>query len=207
MWHRSRPCSTREWARTSGEAQMRPNTSARQPVIAGVRGQTLSDLLRAWRSQPRKHSAGLFWSLIALAFTVDTALLLVVVHLLGLVNSATASPPSERRMHVPHARNVALWEPLRHWVIRLDDQPRSFESFCRAAVRGITGAERFEDNDPLPLVMAWMLHDRADATPRNAPHSSVWEDYPFLRCDSPELRALLYRDEQNSSQMSPEEQW
>ncbi len=179
---------------------MRPNTSVRQPLSAGVQQRKLSDLLRTWRRQPRQNSTALFWSLIVVTFAVDAGLLFVGAYLLGVVDPVTP-PPSERRMYVPHARNTALWEPLRHAVIRVEGRPRIFESFCREAVRAITGHERFEDNDPVSVVVSWMLSDEFAAQPR-----SGWDDYPLLSCDNSELRTLLYRDGSPVSPPSREEQ-
>jgi hypothetical protein len=180
------------------EEQMRPKTSVRPPVIAGVRGRKLSDLLRAWRGQPRQRSPKLFWGLVALAFLFDSALVLLGVHLLG-----AAEPSSEgRRMHVPYADNAALWEPLRRWVIRIDGRPRLFESFCREAVRSITGMERFEDNDPLAIVFSWMLcdpSDRPQAAGGEAEQDFDWDKHPFLRVDNPALSGFLRGAEEQSN--------
>lgn len=162
---------------------MRPNTSVRQPIIAAARRRPLADLLRVWRSQPRKRSPGLFWSLVALAVLLNADLLVLSVYLFRTVETEPASLTSNRRMLVPYSRNAALWEPLRQGAIRVDGQPRLFESFCRDAVRRITGAERFEDHDPLAVVFAWMLHREAG-----------WGDYPFLRCEGDELNSLLSRE-------------
>jgi hypothetical protein len=60
-------------------------------------------------------------------------------------------------------------------------------------VRRVTGEERFEDNDPLAVVVSWMLYP------------SAWQDYPFLRCQDAELRTLLYGDEGGASRLSREE--
>lgn len=163
---------------------MRPNTSVRPPIIASARRQQLSDLLRAWRRQPRKRSPRLFWGLLLLAFAFDSALALLGTQLLAGADSAPATSSPERRMYVPYAKNLVLWEPLRRWAIRVDGRPQLFESFCRDAVRRVTGEERFEDNNALAVVVSWMLHN------------SAWEDYPFLRCEDAELCALLSRKEQ-----------
>lgn len=173
---------------------MRPNTSVRQPIIAGARRHQLSDLLRAWRRQPRKRSPGLFWGLLTLTVVLDTALAFLGMQLLGLTDPAPATPSVERRMYIPYAKNPALWEPLRRWAIRVEGQPQLFESFCRDAVRRVNGEEHFEDSDPLAVVVSWMLFN------------SPWEEYPFLRCEDAELRALLYCDECDTSRLSRAEQ-
>jgi hypothetical protein len=166
---------------------MRPNASVRQPIIAGVDGHKLADLLRTWRCQPRQRSRRLFWSLLTVALVLDGLLVLAGARLLGSVELTPRAPPSERRMHVSHAGNPTLWEPLRHWVIRGEGRTQLFQSYCREAVRAVTGEERFEDNDPMAVIVSWMLRDSRV--------SADWEDYPFLRCDSRELQALVSRQE------------
>jgi hypothetical protein len=173
----------------------RPKTSVPPPLIAGVRGRTLSDLLRAWHNQPRKRSSGLFWGLVALVVGIDAGILLLGAQL--FIGPTTASSPAvaERRLYVPHAHNAGLWEPLRHWVVRVDGQPRLFESFCRESVRTITGIEHFEGNDPVPVVASWMLS--------GAHESPDWEDHSFLCCELPELYALLCPEERSGTHVPP----
>jgi hypothetical protein len=176
---------------------MRPKTSVRQPIIAATRPRHLSDLLRTWRRQPRKRSPLLFWTLLLLAVAMDTALLFLAARFLGL-SETTSIPPAERRMYVRFALDADLWEPLRSWVIRVNGRTTLFESFCRRAVRDITGAERFEDRDPLAVVVSWMLENGSDAV--------KWDDYPFVRCEDAELRAALYDDGRSPSRLSRAEQ-
>ncbi|HTU93141.1 MAG TPA: hypothetical protein VMF69_23885 [Gemmataceae bacterium] len=173
---------------------MRPKTSVR-PVIAKVRRQHLTELLRRWRRQPRKRSPLLFWTLLSLALLSDSGLLFFAVRLLSVGES---SPPAERRILVPYAPNAALWEPMRHWVVRVDGRLRLFESFCRETVSRITGEERFEGHDPLPVVVSWMLDDGTNPV--------QWDNYPCLRCDDTELRVYLYREGRYPSRMTAEEQ-
>ena len=176
---------------------MRPKTSVRQPIIAGARREHLADLLRRWRRQPRKRSLLLFWLLLSLALISDILLLVFGVRLLG-ISHEIASPPADRHIHVPFAADRALWEPLRHWVIRADGRTQLFESFSREAVRRITGDERFEGRDPLAVVVSWMLDRDANAL--------KWDDYPCLSCEDAELRAILYREGRSPSKMSCTEQ-
>ncbi|MHB1426466.1 MAG: hypothetical protein ACYC3I_25170, partial [Gemmataceae bacterium] len=187
-----RPWSAR---RTSGEEQMRPRTSVRQPVIAGVGRRQLSEMLRRWRRQPRKRSLLLFWILLALGLVSDSTLLLLGSRLLGVSDS---SPPVERRIHVPYASDADLWEPLRPCVVRVEGRARLFESFCGEAVKRITGAECFEGRDPLPVVVSWMLDGEAN--------SLKWDEYPLLRCEDADLRAILYGEGRGPSRMTRAEQ-
>lgn len=67
----------------------------------------------------------------------------------------TFQPPSP----VLAPRNVDL-EALRRLPIRSGGRVVPFDTFARDAVRRITGAERFEDWDPVELVLSWVV-DRA----------------------------------------------
>lgn len=175
---------------------MRPKTSVRQPIIAGARRQHLSNMLRKWRRQPRKRSLLLFWAFLSLALLSDTLLVVLGVRFLGVSPSVT--PPTERHIHVPYAADASLWEPLRHWVIRANGRTQLFESFCLKTVREITGEERFEERDPLAVVVSWMLDSEANAL--------KWDDYPCLLCEDAELRAVLYHEDHSPARMSREEQ-
>lgn len=176
---------------------MRPKTSVRQPIIAGARRQHLSELLRQWRQQPRKRAPLLFWTLLSLALLSDGGLFFFAFRS-PKTQESSLPLPAQRRIPVPYARDAALWEPLRHAAVRVDGRTRLFESFCREAVRRITGEERFEGRDPLAVVVSWMLDDGTNAV--------QWETYPFLRCEDAELRALLYEEGTGSSRLTREEQ-
>jgi ABC-type transport system involved in cytochrome c biogenesis permease subunit len=169
-----------------------------RPVTAGpaARGR-LSDLFRAWRSQPPgRRLPALFGGLCALAVVLDGAAVGLGVYLFGFAGSSVAPPP-ERHIAVPYAGNPALWQPLHRWVVQEDGRSKPFETFCRESVRTISGRERFEGNDPVAVVASWLLlYD-----PEH-PHSAEWargmgcdwENYPFILCDHHGLRAALYRE-------------
>lgn len=176
---------------------MRPKTSVRPPIIAAAQRRHLSELLRRWRRQPRQRSRTLFAIVLTLALMSDTAILFLGIHLFNS-HPATVAPPNERRMHVPFAANAELWEPLRYCPLRTEGQTHLFETFCRAAVRDITGDECFEERDPVAVVASWMLDGDAD--------SLGWSHYPFVRCEDAELRAVLYGEEENPSCMTRAEQ-
>lgn len=135
--------------------------------------------------------------LLTFALLSDTGILLIATHLLG-TRQPTLPPPTERRMHVPHAADTALWQPLHSWGIRGLGRTRLFESYCREAVAEISGEECFEERDPVAVVVSWMLDAEAD--------SLGWDAYPFLRCEDADLRAVLYAEEDNPSRMTRPEQ-
>jgi ABC-type transport system involved in cytochrome c biogenesis permease subunit len=116
---------------------------------------------------------------------LDVAVLALGAYL--LFASAAVAPPAERRIVVPFADNEAVLASFRAWVVQDDGRLKPFDTFARESVRTVTGRERFEGNDPVAVTLAWLLGDA---------HAKAgdWEDYPFLLCDYPELRTLLYRD-------------
>jgi hypothetical protein len=176
---------------------MRPKTSVRPPIIAAAQRRHLSQLLRNWRRQPRQRSRLLFALLLTVAVMSDIGILFIGIHLYGAKKS-TLAPPAERGILVPYAEDTELWQSLRTSAVRVGGRIRSFESFCREAVAAITGGEGFEERDPVAVVVSWMLDAGAD--------SLGWNEYPFLRCDDAELRAVLYGAESNRSRMTREEQ-
>jgi ABC-type transport system involved in cytochrome c biogenesis permease subunit len=88
-------------------------------------------------------------------------------------------------------------EPLRRWPVQEDGRVKPFETFCREAVRTITGRERFEGNDPVAVVGSWLLlydPDPGRAGKLGRDMDADWENYPFILCDNHELRERLFRD-------------
>ncbi|MGH7224304.1 MAG: hypothetical protein ACRELF_13820, partial [Gemmataceae bacterium] len=134
--------------------------------------------------------------LLGVAVVADIALLLWTAQRLGTEQGPT--PPAERRFLVAYASRRTLWQPLRHWVVSVNGRTQLFETFCRRAVRNITGDERFEQHDALAVVLSWMLD--------NGGKERTWDKYPFVRCADVELRALLYPDGNGPSRMGRAEQ-
>src|SRR5262245_8399353 len=141
-----------------------------------------------------------YWCLAAFGLLVNA---LVVALVLGLASGPrTVAAPADRRIAVPFDHDGALWEPFRRWVVQEDGRNKPFDTFCREAVRALTGRERFEavrspttgrvvvaGHDPVAVVVSWLLLD-GPATPPTRQALCDWEHYPFLLCRSPELRRL-----------------
>lgn len=88
---------------------MRPNTSMRQPVIAGARRQQLSELLRRWRRQPRQRSRLLFWIFLSLALLSDSCFLFLGARHLSGWNAEAAN--GSRLQGLAPTRQAFLIQP------------------------------------------------------------------------------------------------
>jgi ABC-type transport system involved in cytochrome c biogenesis permease subunit len=158
---------------------------------------------------PRPHL--LLWFLAALALVLSVG----IVALAGsLLRGRPADAPAPRHIAVPFEEQAELWEPFRRWVVQEDGRNKPFDTFCREAVRAVTGRERFEEvrsrvtgrrlapgHDPVAVVVSWLMlydPDPATATELAARAGCDWENHPFLYCPSPELRRLLGADESGS---------
>jgi ABC-type transport system involved in cytochrome c biogenesis permease subunit len=62
------------------------------------------------------------------------------------------------------------------------------DTFARDTVRHITGRVKFEDHDPVAIILAWWLTEGRGA---NGGYTN-WEEYPFILCDHHGLRAKIY---------------
>ncbi|MBI1917818.1 MAG: cytochrome c biogenesis protein CcsA [Planctomycetes bacterium] len=137
-----------------------------------------------------------FWPLLLGAVALNVVIVALGVYLFAFSGKSVA-PPAGRKIVVPFADKVELWDGLRGWVVQEDGRNKPFETFCREAVRTVTGQERFEGNDPIAVVVSWLMLYEADVNKslkvgRNA--GCDWENYPFLLCNHHELRELLYRE-------------
>jgi ABC-type transport system involved in cytochrome c biogenesis permease subunit len=146
--------------------------------------------------------------LLCLAVALDLGALALGANL--LLTSPPAAPPlAAGKLAVPYADSAALWAPLHRWVVQDDGRHKPFDTFCRETVRTVTGRERFEGNDPVAVVVSWLLlhesrRDRAEAAARRT--GCDWENHPFLLCDFRELRELLYADKRGEGVALTEEE-
>jgi ABC-type transport system involved in cytochrome c biogenesis permease subunit len=149
------------------------------------------------RPQPSPRSTapdGLFWGLVAALAVVSLAVAALGWRLFAS-HLPSPAPAVAARIALPHA--AFDWDGFRRWVVQEDGRNKPFDSFCREAVRTVTGRERFEGNDPVAVVVAWMLlhhPDRARAEEIHRQAGCDWEHHPFILCDYGELRELIYRD-------------
>jgi ABC-type transport system involved in cytochrome c biogenesis permease subunit len=176
---------------------MNPQTSDLLSAFPATEHQGPSEAMRAWRRQPAPPSrfAYLRRPLLAFGLLLSAVVLGMGAYLLGF--AAPSAARTERSIAVPYAGNGALWEPLRRWPVQEDGRVKPFETFCREAVRSITGRERFEGNDPVAVVASWLLlyDPKASRAIDLARQMGVdWEEYPFVLCDNHALRELLFRE-------------
>src|SRR5262245_61408415 len=138
-------------------------------------------LTRSRRSLPPRG----FLVLVGLAVLLNVVILLLGAHLFRSAGQ-TLSPPAKRRINVPFAEEADLWKPLHGWVVQEDGRNKPLDTFAREAVRTITGRESFEGNDPVAVVMSWlMLYDSDDNQALLNGHKVKcdWDSYPFILCE------------------------
>src|SRR5262245_47659894 len=141
------------------------------------------DALRLTRAR-RGGSSRWFWRLVALAVVVNALVVGLGVYLFGFA-PASVAPPASRRIALPYAAETALWESWRGWVVQEDGRNKPLDTFSRETVRTITGRERFEGNDPVAVVLSWVLLFESDgnrAAEAARKMGCEWEDYPFVLC-------------------------
>ena len=157
---------------------------------------------------PRRSAPGRFRALLLCSVALTAASIALGVYLFAFGPKHVAPPP-DRKIKVPYADDAALWTPFYSWVVQEDGRNKPFDTFCREAVRTVTGRERFEGNDPVAVVVSWMMLYHEDVNKAHAQAQAMgcdWDNYPFLLCDHHELRALLYREARGKSvELSEEE--
>jgi len=94
---------------------------------------------------------------------------------------SNAAPPSEPKPLVP-AYDYRSWHALPVQAGRTEP----LETACEELVREITGRGRFEKQDPVALVLAWMITEG-----NGAPGCVDWEHYPFILCEHVDLRTEI----------------
>jgi ABC-type transport system involved in cytochrome c biogenesis permease subunit len=148
---------------------------------------------RMQRPRPRG-----FWCLLACAVVLSVGVAGLGVYLLG--SGRSVAPPPQRRIAVPYAADAGLLDLYRRRVVQEDGREKPFDTFGRESVRTITGRDRFEGNDPVAVVLSWMM-SAGDEDP-----ACDWDHYPFILCDFPALRDLLYQDHRGpDSEMTKED--
>ncbi len=145
---------------------------------------------------PPARPAYTFWALVATAVVLTAGVVALGVKLLAFSGAPAAAPP-DRKLEVPFRECKSLWEPFRGWVVQEDGRNKPFDTFCREAVRTVTGRERFEGNDPVAVVVSWMMlndEDRNRTIDNGRAAGCDWDHYPLIACDFHELREVLYRE-------------
>ncbi len=153
-----------------------------------------------------------FWSLLLLGTLLNVGILVLGYHLLFGTKTVEKK---EDLIKVPYAADKALWAPWHSWVVQDNGRNKPFETFAKEAMRSLTGREQFEENDPVAIVVSWLMlyepetKEGADGKSRQvnlrqANDNKInqisramgcdWDSYPFILCDHQELREKLYRE-------------
>jgi ABC-type transport system involved in cytochrome c biogenesis permease subunit len=144
----------------------------------------------------RQRSSVLYWVLFGNGLALGAAVIALGVYLFVFAPRSIA-PPADRKIQVPFADKPELWQPFYSWVVQEDGRNKPFDTFCREAVRTITGYERFEGNDPVAVVVSWLMLFDTNTNKALDQAKKVgcdWENYPCILCDYHELREMVYRD-------------
>jgi ABC-type transport system involved in cytochrome c biogenesis permease subunit len=116
---------------------------------------------------------------------------------LPVLSAGTSNVVAAQKMQVP-PYDYAAWHSL---PVQENGRIKPFATACEEAVRHITGRARFEDKDPVTVVVMWMMrHGTSDSDADN------WEKYHFILCPDHDLRRLIYEDLREPDEPLSEEQ-
>ncbi len=142
------------------------------------------------------------WWLLAAGSVLNVAIVILAGILLF---SDPKEPHKDPAIKVPLIEEKVLWDTWRGWEVQHKGRVKPFDTFARETVRTITGKEKFEQNDPVAVVVSWMMIHRASP---GAPAGSSdeiktaavarkldcnWENKPFILCDYTELREMIFK--------------
>lgn len=123
-----------------------------------------------------------------------------------ILSTKSAKPPVDRALtSILYADNKPLWDSLAPIVVQEDGRKKPLEEAARTAVRSITGREKFEGKDPLPVYFSWwLLYDHKEGDPRKEDTganealaqelNTDWENHPFILCEYQPLRKKIYEE-------------
>lgn len=96
--------------------------------------------------------------------------------------TAEDTRPEETKLKLP-AYDYAAWRAL---PVQTSGRVMPFESASIDAVRQVTGRTKFEKQDPVAVVLSWMMY-RPGTT-----GGPDWDNYPFILCDHHDLRKEMF---------------
>jgi hypothetical protein len=98
----------------------------------------------------------------------------------------TAQPPAqtEQKLTLPNY-DYAIWKSI---PVQVDGRTKPFDTAARETLRHVTGRERFEDQEAVPVVLQWML------APQGARGDDFtdWQRKAFILCDHQDLRKEIF---------------
>src|SRR5262249_22094289 len=122
------------------------------------------------------------------------ALVAQTVHVLLLAAAGSGGPPPVEAKALVPAYDYGPWHALPVQAGRTEP----FETACEEIGREITGRRRFEKQDPVAVVLAWLITDG-----KGAPGHFEWENYPFILCEHVALRTEVYSNPPPGRYASP----
>lgn len=159
----------------------------------------------------------LFWSLLAVAILLNGAILFGIYLIRKAPKTVDVDPT--RKIHIPYADNKALWQELARLPIQENGRIKPLQTACIEIVRSITGREKFEGNDPVAVVLSWMMTFEPESGAPDKPNvnriaeiskklgfDKSWDLYPFILCDYHELREKIYREARGKKAYLTEEE-
>lgn len=100
-------------------------------------------------------------------------------------SSAAAEKPEEEHLRLP-AYDYSAWHAL---PVQTGGRVMPFETACIDVMRQITGRTKFEKNDPVAVVLSWMMYRPGSASSAGFPD---WDNYAFILCDHHDLRKEMF---------------
>lgn len=106
-------------------------------------------------------------------------------------------PVAEPRIELP-PYDFSAW---RSFPVQEGGRVKPFEAACREVARSVTGSTRFEGQDPVAVVLTWvMLRGSSEGT-----RLGDWEAHPFILCQDQGLRRLIYCDLAGDTAPTPDQ--
>ncbi|VTS06473.1 cytochrome c biogenesis protein [Tuwongella immobilis] len=87
------------------------------------------------------------------------------------------------------------YAPWHRWAVQVDGRTKPFETACQETLRSITGRSKFEGNDPVAVVLMWMLTQGMG----DGKEFPDWETTPFILADHHGLRDWIYAHTKDAS--------
>jgi ABC-type transport system involved in cytochrome c biogenesis permease subunit len=144
-----------------------------------------------------RQSAARIW-LLGAATLVGAGIIALGVFIFSPILSASGtSETGEKKIDVP-AYDYSGWHEL---PVQENGRIKPLASACEEAVRRTTGRAKFEGQDPVAVVLMWMLQKGTAAT-----ESQNWENHHFIWCPDHDLRRVIYEDLRQPDEPLTEEQ-
>jgi ABC-type transport system involved in cytochrome c biogenesis permease subunit len=132
------------------------------------------------------------------ASVVGVAILFLSAKVFAPVAKGYTSASDATRKLVLPSYDFQVWQSF---PVQYGGRVMPLQTAAITAMRQITGRARFEGQDPVAILMSWIL-TRGES---QSPLVTDWEHYPFILCDHHVLREAILRDARQGSPPSEEE--